>query len=112
MVVARARKLGLAVVADIEWTIGPATERLIGLADHLVLPLEFAQTYTGESEPTAILRKLWSDDRAAVVLTDGDRGAYVRQKDDVVLWHVPAHKVRRWTRPAPGIAFTAPMPLR
>jgi sugar/nucleoside kinase (ribokinase family) len=93
-VVARARELGLAVVADIEWSVGPATKRLIDLADHLVLPLAFAQTFTGDSDPAAILRKLWSDGRSAVVLTDGDQGAYVRQRDDAVLWHVPAFQVR------------------
>jgi sugar/nucleoside kinase (ribokinase family) len=105
MIIARARKLGLAVVADIEWTVGPATERLIRLSNHLVLPLEFAQTYTGERAATAILRELWSDDRSAVVLTDGDRGAYVRQKDDVVLWHVPAYKVRAVDTTGAGDCF-------
>ncbi|MER8778532.1 PfkB family carbohydrate kinase [Mesorhizobium sp. M0977] len=105
MVVARARTLGLAVIADIEWTIGPATDRLIRLSNHLVFPREFAQTYTGEKEATAILRKLWSDDRSAVVLTDGDRGAYLRQKDDAVLWHVPAYKVRAVDTTGAGDCF-------
>jgi sugar/nucleoside kinase (ribokinase family) len=93
-IVARARKLGLAVVADIEWTVGPASDRLIGLSDHLVLPLAFGQSYAGEDKAPAILRKLWSDDRSAVVLTEGDRGAYLRQKGDGVLWRVPAYRVR------------------
>ncbi|OJF89803.1 PfkB family carbohydrate kinase [Pararhizobium antarcticum] len=92
-IVARARALGLAVVADIEWTVGPATGRLLDLSDHLVLPLAFAQASTGEGDVTAILNNLWSEGRSAVVLTDGDRGAFVRQKDDVVFWHVPAHPV-------------------
>ena len=105
MIVARARKLGLAVLADIEWSIGPATERLMGLSDHLVLPFGFAQTYTGESDATAILGKLWSDNRSAVVLTDGDRGAYIRQKDDAVLWHVPAFKVRAVDTTGAGDCF-------
>ena len=63
-VVARARKLGLAVVADIEWTIGPATDSLMSLANHLVLPYGFGQAYAGEDNAAAILRRLWSDDRA------------------------------------------------
>ena len=92
-VVARARALGLAVVADIEWTVGPETDRLMALADHLVLPIGFARVYTGESAAASILRRLWSDDRAAVLLTDGDRGSYVRQNGDAVLWHVPACRV-------------------
>ena len=105
MIVARSRQLGLAVVADIEWTVGPPTDRLIGLSNHLVLPLGFAQAHTGESDATAILRTLWSDDRAAVVLTDGDRGAYIRQKDDAVLWHVPAYKVRALDTTGAGDCF-------
>ena len=104
-VVARARALGLAVVADIEWTIGPATDELMRLADHLVLPLAFAQAYTGESGAAAILRELWSDDRAAVVLTDGERGAYMRQWGDSVLWHIPAYKVRAVDTTGAGDCF-------
>jgi len=104
-IVARARALGLAVVADIEWTIGAATERLIDLSNHLVLPLGFAQAYTGESDVPAILRRLWSEDRSAVVLTDGDRGAYIRQKNDAVLWHVPAYKVRAVDTTGAGDCF-------
>jgi sugar/nucleoside kinase (ribokinase family) len=92
-VVVRAHKLGLAVVADIEWTIGPATDRLIGVSNHLVLPLAFAETYTGQKDVTSMLNRLWRDDRTAVVLTDGDRGSYLRQKDDADLRYVPAHKV-------------------
>ena len=98
-------QLGLAVVADIEWTIGPATERLMSLSDHLVLPLDLRRPIPARARPTAILHKLWSDDRSAVVLTDGDRGAYVRQKGDAVLWHVPAHKVRAVDTTGAGDCF-------
>jgi sugar/nucleoside kinase (ribokinase family) len=104
-VVVRARKLGLVVVADIEWTIGVATEAVMDLADHLVLPYGFAQSHTGESNAAAILRKLWSDDRAAVVLTDGDQGAYIRQKGDAVLWRIPAYKVRAVDTTGAGDCF-------
>ena len=104
-VVVRARKLGLAVVADIEWTIGPATETLMDLSNHLVLPYGFSQSYTGESNAAAILRKLWSDDCTAVVLTDGDQGAYIQQKGDAVLWHIPAYKVRAVDTTGAGDCF-------
>ncbi len=92
-VVAQARRLGLAVVADVEWTTGAATDRLLSLADHLVLPMRFAEEVTGVAGVSAMLDHLWSDGRAAVVLTDGGRGAYVRQKGDATDWHVPAHVV-------------------
>jgi sugar/nucleoside kinase (ribokinase family) len=104
-VVARARALGLAVVADIEWKVGPATDRLMALADHLVLPVGFARAHTGESATPSIMRRLWSDDRAAVVLTDGARGSYVRQNGDAVLWHVPACRVRAIDTTGAGDCF-------
>jgi sugar/nucleoside kinase (ribokinase family) len=104
-VVARARKLGLAVVADIEWTSGPATDALMGLSDHLVLPYEFARAYTGENNVAAVVRKLWTDDRNAVVLTDGSKGAYVRQNGDAVLWHIPAYKVQALDTTGAGDCF-------
>ncbi len=104
-IVARARKLGLAVVADIEWTVGPATERLMSFSNHLVLPLKFAQTYSCETDPTLILHKLWSDDRTAVVLTDGERGSYIRQAGDAVSWHVPAYEVRAVDTTGAGDCF-------
>jgi sugar/nucleoside kinase (ribokinase family) len=105
LVVARARQLGLAVVADIEWTIGSATERLIDLCDHLVLPLGFAQAFAREDDPKAILEKLWSRDRSALVLTNGDQGAYVRQAGDSVSWHVPAYKVKAVDTTGAGDCF-------
>jgi sugar/nucleoside kinase (ribokinase family) len=77
----------------------------MGLSDHLVLPLGFAQSYTGENNAVEILRKLWSNDRAAVALTHGDQGAYIRQNGDAVLWHIPAYKVRAVDTTGAGDCF-------
>jgi sugar/nucleoside kinase (ribokinase family) len=104
-VVARAHALGLAVVADIEWSIGPETDALISLADHLILPIGFARASTGESAVAAMLGGLWSGDRAAVVLTDGERGSYLRQRGDAVSWHIPAHRVRAVDTTGAGDCF-------
>lgn len=104
-VVGRARALGLSIVADIEWTVGAATERIMALADHLVLPLAFGQSYTGQSSPAAILDGLWSPTRSAVVLTDGDQGSYVRQKGDATKWHFPAYPVRAVDTTGAGDCF-------
>lgn len=92
-VVARARDLGLAVLGDIEWSSGPATEKLIALCDHLILPLGFARTATGRRSPADVLDALWLPSRSAVVLTDGGRGVYFRGRDRTGLWHLPPHQV-------------------
>lgn len=104
-VVARARALGLSIVADIEWTVGPATDRVMALADHLVLPLAFGRSYAGQTAPEAVLDALWSQERSAVVLTDGENGAYVRQRNDPARWHFPAHKVRAIDTTGAGDCF-------
>jgi sugar/nucleoside kinase (ribokinase family) len=103
-VVARARKLGLVVVADVEWSVGAATDRLLALADHLALPLEFARSHTGEADAAAILRKL-SAERAAVVLTAGDQGCHLWQQGDERIWHIPAHPVRAVDTTGAGDCF-------
>lgn len=104
-VVAQARRLGLAIVADIEWSLGAATEELLSLSDHLVLPYAFGQSRTGEAEPAAILRALWAQDRAAVILTRGEQGSYVRQAGDTTLWHVPAPRVQAVDTTGAGDCF-------
>lgn len=103
--VARARDLGLSVVADIEWSIGPATDRIMALSNHLVLPMAFARSYAKCDDPQAILDALWSPDRSAVVLTDGDRGSHVRQSGDPVSWHLPAYAVQAVDTTGAGDCF-------
>ncbi len=91
-VVLRARALGLPVIADIEWTAGAATETLLEVSDHLVLPLGFARRATGRDRPGDVLQALWTDMRSAVVLTDGGNGAYLLAMDGRPR-HLPAHPV-------------------
>jgi sugar/nucleoside kinase (ribokinase family) len=91
--VQRARALGLAVVADVEWSSGPETGALLAAADHLVLPMGFAMAHTGRTTPAQIADMLWSDDRSAVVLTDGEHGCHLRQSGSDAIWRIPAHAV-------------------
>ncbi len=103
--VARARRSGLSIVADIEWTIGSASDRILSLADHLVLPIAFARSCLKEDDPQVLLEALWSPDRSAVVLTDGERGSYLRQRGDPVFWHVPAYRVQAVDTTGAGDCF-------
>lgn len=91
-IVERARALGVPVIADIEWSIGEATDRLLALADHLVLPLDFACRHTGQRRAGDALSALWSEERAAVILTDGARGVHLLGPDAVPR-HLPSHEV-------------------
>ncbi|SIR45331.1 Sugar or nucleoside kinase, ribokinase family [Rhizobium sp. RU20A] len=91
--VQQARRLGLSVVADIEWSKGAATDALLALADHLVLPIAFGRTATGCTEPADILDAFWTEGRSAVVLTDGAKGSFLCQAGDARLWHLPSYPV-------------------
>jgi sugar/nucleoside kinase (ribokinase family) len=104
-VVARASALGVSVVADIEWTVGPATDRVLAIADHLLLPISFGRSCTGEDDPAVVLERLWTPDRSAVVLTDGERGSYIRQKGEAELWHLPAYAVHAVDTTGAGDCF-------
>lgn len=91
-IVRRARGLGIPVIADIEASRGPDTDALLALPDHLVLPLSFAREWTGKGAPADALAALWTNARAAVVLTDGERGAWLMEADGRPR-HLPAHRV-------------------
>lgn len=91
-IVIRARSLGLPVIADIEWSEGETTDLLLEACDHLVLPFGFAHHYTGHKRPQAVLNALWSDQRSAVVLTDGPNGVYLLEADHSPC-HLPSHSV-------------------
>ncbi len=92
-VVARAQRLGLPIVADIEWSVGASTSRLLELADHLVLPLSFARQETGCTDPAAVIAALWASDRKAVVLTDGAAGSVLRAAGSAEVLRIPAFDV-------------------
>lgn len=49
--------------------------------------------------------QLWSKDRSAVVLTDGERGTYFRQKGDATRWHMPAYQVQAVDTTGAGDCF-------
>jgi len=104
-VVERALHHGISVVGDIEWSHGAQTERLVELCDHLVLPLESARQLTGVDDAQGVLSALWSDRRVAVVLTDGSKGAFIRQSGDNQLWHLPAFDVNVLDTTGAGDAF-------
>jgi sugar/nucleoside kinase (ribokinase family) len=64
------------IVADVEAEVDPAALHQV---QHLVLPIALGRQLSSESDPAAIVNVLWNDQRAAVVLTDGEHGAWFRE---------------------------------
>jgi sugar/nucleoside kinase (ribokinase family) len=90
-----ARSAGVPVVADFERDLGGLFRELLGLADHLILPFDFAARISGASDGPEIARALWREDRAAVVITKSAHGAwYLTAEDPGQVWHQPAFAVQ------------------
>ncbi len=88
----RARRLGIPVVADIERLTDPGVHEMMALTDHLIVGQALAAELSGESDPARAAEALWRADRAAAIVTAGDRGAWFRTAEGGVR-HQPAYPV-------------------
>ena len=87
-----AHEAKIPIVSDLELAMSPYFHDLLALIDHLVMSGEFATQLTGESEPAAMVEKLWTPVRKVVVVTCGAEGAWYMVGDGKVQ-HQPAFKV-------------------
>jgi sulfofructose kinase len=94
-VVASALSRGIPVVLDAEREApgSDIVDRLVSMADHPILPLNFARQLTGRTEPDEVIEALWKGGQGAVIITDGADGAYARSFDIDGVAHVPAFDV-------------------
>ena len=89
-----ARRAGVPVVADLERGDSPLFEELLGLVDHLILPFEFARGLSRGTDGPEVARGLWTDRRAAVVVTRGAEGSwYLSAEEPGRVFHQPAFRV-------------------
>ena len=90
-----ARAAGVPVVADLEREPGPLFAELLALADHLILPFDFARQISGGSDAPGIARALWREDRSAVVITRSAEGSwYLSAEEPGIVYHQPAFAVK------------------
>jgi len=65
------------VVADFERAHDGDFATLLGLVDHLIVPVAFAAALTGSTDPAEAASLLLEPARAAVVVTDGRAAASI-----------------------------------
>jgi sulfofructose kinase len=94
-VMSMALERAIPVVLDAEREVlgSSLVDDMIDLADHPVLPLNFARQITGRESPVEVVEALWRPDRGSVLVTDGANGAYVRSTDVLTVTRVPAFRV-------------------
>jgi sulfofructose kinase len=89
-----ARQAGIPVVADLERSDWPGFADLLALVDHLVVSHAFAHTWTGSSDPAEAVARLWSESRAVVLVTAGEKGCWYQATDRPgTVFHHPAFAV-------------------
>jgi len=71
-----ARDAGLPVVGDLENDEHARFPELLALVDHLIISQGFAAKLTGRTDPAGAACQLWTDSRAAVVVTCGAAGCW------------------------------------
>jgi sugar/nucleoside kinase (ribokinase family) len=89
-----AHALGVPVVMDMEWLHAARIEVLMSLADHLLLPHDFAAAYTGLTASEEIVCALHRGRRACTAVTCGAEGCYFLTSDSAAeVCHLPAVRV-------------------
>ena len=72
-----ARQLGVPVVMDLEWPDAPRVDELMLLADHLLVPRDFAAACTGAATPAQAAQELHRrSQRACTAVTGGTDGCF------------------------------------
>lgn len=90
----RARALGVAVVADMEWSDLPGNGEFMKAIDHLILPRDFSRALTGKTDPAAMVTELHAP-RACTAVTCGKEGCYyIDGQAPGRIRHQPAIEVR------------------
>jgi sulfofructose kinase len=88
-----AHQSGVPVVADFENPDMPGLKELAGLVDHLIVNIDFAQKFTGQTNLDGIFSGLCSPQRTACVVTAGAQGCrYTAGGGEIE--HFPAFQVR------------------
>jgi sulfofructose kinase len=89
-----AHHAGAAVVMDLEWPDAPRLDEMMLLADHLLVPRDFAVAYTGSSTPAQAAEELHRrSPRACTAVTCGTDGCYYLHASAPVQ-HLPAPRVQ------------------
>jgi sugar/nucleoside kinase (ribokinase family) len=89
-----ARAAGVPVIADFERAEGALFQELLSLADHLILPYEFAREISGAADGPGAASALWAPGRAAVVVTRSAEGCwYTTAEESGRVFHQPAFAV-------------------
>ena len=66
---------------------------MIALSTDLILPLNFARLVSGKEEVSEVINSFCNDSKNLVVITEGAKGCYFREKGSSVTQHLSAYEI-------------------
>ena len=66
---------------------------MITLSTDLILPLNFARLVSGKEEVSEVINSFCNDSKNLVVITEGAKGCYFREKGSLVTQHMSAYEI-------------------
>jgi sugar/nucleoside kinase (ribokinase family) len=66
---------------------------MITLSTDLILPLNFARLVSGKEEVSEVINSFFNDSKNLVVITEGAKGCYFREKGSLVTQHMSAYEI-------------------
>ena len=94
-VIKRCADLKIPIILDAEqfFIEKKIIQEMIALSTDLILPLNFARQVSGKEEVSEVINSFCNDSKNLVVITEGAKGCYFREKGSSITQHVSAYEI-------------------
>lgn len=94
-VIRRCADLKIPIILDAEqfFVKKEIIQEMITLSTDLILPLNFARLVSGKEEISEVINSFCNDSKNLVVITEGAKGCYFREKGSSITQHISAYEI-------------------
>ena len=94
-VIKRCADLKIPIILDAEqfFVKKEIIQEMIALSTDLILPLNFARLVSGKEEVSEVINSFYNDSKNLVVITEGAKGCYFREKGSSITQHMSAYEI-------------------
>lgn len=94
-VIKRCTDLKIPIILDAEqfFIEKKIIQEMIALSTDLILPLNFARQVSGKEEVSEVINSFCNDSKNLVVVTEGAKGCYFREKGSSITQHMSAYEI-------------------
>lgn len=94
-VIRRCADLNIPIILDAEqfFVKKEIIQEMITLSTDLILPLNFARLVSGKEEISEVINSFCNDSKNLVVITEGAKGCYFREKGSSITQHISAYEI-------------------